>query len=215
MHFPLPLAPSTSYHPPVFRPRSLLFACLFGLVGLGTSFDASADEPPAVERVVLNRIIAVVDRDVITLVELKRRAEPFQKSLAGIAPDKRAAAEAQLHKDLIQQAIDERLIARDARALRVVIASTEIDAALDAIAKAKNVTREKLLQLAAEQGFPEALYREQLVKQLLVGKLIRIRMHEQLSKIDKDSEKSSKQIEMIEKAYLQGLRANVFIEVRS
>ena len=70
------------------------------------------------------------------------------------------------------------------------------------------------MQLVVEQGFTEAQYREQIVRQLLIGKLLRIRMSEQLSKVDKDSEKASKQIEKIEKAYLLGLRGNVFIEVR-
>lgn len=198
----------------MFRLRTLPLTCFLGLASLGFWADAFADEPPPVERVVVNRIVAVIDRDVVTLVELKRRAEPFQKRLADVPPDKRTAAEAQLHKDLIQEAIDERLIAREARALRITIASTEIEAALDAVAKARNLTREKLVELVATQGFSEAQYREQLVKQLLVGKLIRIRMRDQLSKVDKDPDKASKQIEKIEKAYLQGLRANIFIEVR-
>ncbi len=189
---------------------TLLAACVF----LGVTSRVVAEEPPFTERVVINRIVAVVDRDVITLVELKRRAEPFQKRLNDVPPDKRAAAETQLHRDLIQEAIDERLVSREARALRVTIASTEIDAAFENIAKAKGVTREKLVQLVVGQGFSEVQYREQLVRQLLIGKLLRIRMSEQLTKVDMDSDKASKQIEKIEKAYLLGLRGNVFVEVR-
>lgn len=187
------------------------FAVISSLVGAPP---ASAEVKPLVQREVVNRIVAVVDQDVITLVELKRRAEPFQSRLAGVPADKRAAAEAQLHRDLINEAIDERLIARDARVLRVSITTAEVDTTLDAIAKAKSVTREKLLALAVEQGFSEAQYREQLVRQLLIAKLIRIRMAEQLKNLDKDPDKSSKQIEKAEKQYLSGLRANVFIEVR-
>jgi hypothetical protein len=198
----------------VFRSRVLLQASLVALGFLGVSTRSAGEETPPVERVVVNRIVAVVDQDVVTLVELKRRAEPFRKRLADVQPDKRAAAEGQLHKDLIQEAIDERLIAREARALRVSIASTDIDAALDTIAKTKGVTREKLTQLVIEQGFSEAQYREQIVRQMLIGKLIRMRMSEQLRNVDKDPDKASKQIEKIEKTYLLGLRANVFIEVR-
>jgi peptidyl-prolyl cis-trans isomerase SurA len=198
----------------VFRspvlPCAFVVACGF----LGVSSRLYADETPPVQRIIVNRIVAVVDQDVITLVELNRRALPFQKRLADVPLDKRTAAETQLHKDLIQEAIDDRLIARDARALRVTVAPTEIETALDAIAKAKTLTRAELLRLAAEQGYSEAQYREQLVRQLLVGKLLRMRMSEQLKNVDTDSEKASRQIEKIEKAYLLGLRANVFIEVR-
>jgi hypothetical protein len=98
--------------------------------------------------------------------------------------------------------------------LFVSITTAEVDTTLDAIAKAKSVTREKLLALAVEQGFSEAQYREQLVRQLLIARLIRIRMAEQLKNLDKDLDKASKQIEKVEKQYLSGLRANVFIEVR-
>lgn len=213
-HFALPFAPSTAYFARVFCRRLLIPAGFAAFATFGVAVELHAEETPSAPRVVVNRIVAVVDQEVITLVELERRAEPFQKRLTAIPADKRAAAEAQLHRDLISEAIDERLIARDARSLRVSITTTEIDAALNAVAKAKSVSREKLLELVSEQGFSEAQYREQLVRQLLIGKLIRIRMAEQLKNLDKDPEKSSKQVEKAEKQYLSGLRANVFIEVR-
>jgi maltodextrin utilization protein YvdJ len=214
LRFVLPLAAFASYHACVFRTHILLPTTLVLCGFLGISSHVVAEETTPVERVVINRIMAVVDQDVITLVEVQRRVEPFQKRLASVAPDKREAAEVQLRRDIIQEAIDDRLIAREARALRVSIASTEIDAALDGISKAKDVTRERLMQLVSEHGFTEAQYREQLVRQLLIGKLLRIRMAEQLKNVDKDADKASKQIEKIEKAYLLGLRGNIFIEVR-
>jgi hypothetical protein len=200
----------------VLRSRFGLSAFIITLGFLSISSRSSAETPPVapVERVVVNRIVAVVDQDVITLVELQRRAKPFQKRLADVAPDKRAAAEKQLHHDLIQEAIEDRLIARDARAMRVSIGTDEINRALDTIAQSKNVPREKLLELVAGQGFSEAQYREQLVRQLLIAKLIRLKMAEEMKNVDKDPDKASKQIERIEKVYLLRLRTNVFTEVR-
>jgi parvulin-like peptidyl-prolyl isomerase len=214
VHFALPFGSTPAYFAPVLRSRLLFPASFVIISSLVGALPASAEVKPLVQREVVNRIVAVVDQDVITLVELKRRAEPFQSRLAGVPADKRAAAEAQLNRDLINEAIDERLIARDARVLFVSITTAEVDTTLDAIAKAKSVTREKLLALAVEQGFSEAQYREQLVRQLLIARLIRIRMAEQLKNLDKDLDKASKQIEKVEKQYLSGLRANVFIEVR-
>lgn len=216
LRFPLPSFVALSYHRRVSRLLVRLVAWAIPLGFLGASSLSLADPAPAaqVQRAVINRIVAIVDQEVITLVELRRRAEPFQKRLTEVPPDKRAAAEAQLHRDLIQEAIDERLIAREARALRISIDSEDINRTIDYIAKSKSVTREKLLQLVVEQGFSEAQYREQLVKQLLVAKLMRIKMAEQLKNVDKDPEKSAKQMEKLEKAYLQSLRANVFLEVR-
>lgn len=212
--FALPFGLFVAYFARVFCRNPLLPACFVAFLTFGVVPRSSAEETSASPRIVVNRIVAVVDQDVITLVELNRRAEPFRKRLVDVPADKRAAAEAQLQRDLINDAIDERLIARDARALRVSTTTVEIEATLDAVAKAKGVSREKLLMLVVEQGFTEVQYREQLVRQLLLGKLIRIRMAEQLKNLDKDPEKSSKQLERAEKQYLSGLRANVFIEVR-
>lgn len=194
------------------RPH-VLQALALALCFLGVSAPSAAEDPPS-ERVVVNRIVAVIDHDVVTLVELKRRAEPFKKRLADVPPDKRAAAEAQLHKDLVQTAIDERLIARDARALKVTISPAEIDSTIDKIAAAQGITRARVLELIVEHGFTQEQYREQIVRQLLVGKLMRIRMSDKFQSLDKDPEKASKQLEKMEKAYLSSLRANVYIEVR-
>ncbi|MBK9265349.1 MAG: SurA N-terminal domain-containing protein [Polyangiaceae bacterium] len=194
------------------RPH-VLQALALALCFLGVSAPSAAEDP-LVERVVVNRIVAVIDHDVVTLVELKRRAEPFKKRLAEVPPDKRAAAEAQLHKDLVQTAIDERLIARDARARKVTVSPAEIDSTIDKIAAAQGITRARVLEVIVEQGFTQEQYREQIVRQLLVGKLMRIRMSDKFQSLDKDPEKASKQLEKMEKSYLSSLRANVYVEVR-
>lgn len=198
--------------------RRIRFVFLIGacvLSTLGISAPSSAEEAKSPPRVVVNRIVAIVDEDVITLAELRRRALPALKRVAASVPaDKRAAAEAEVYKEWLQQLINERLVVREARALRVTIASTEIDATLDAIAKSANLTREKVLAEAVEQGYSEAQYREELVGQLLTKKIMVLKMRDDFAKLDKDPEKSSKQIDKIMAKFYQRLRANVFIEVR-
>jgi len=186
---------------------------MLALCVLGVSRRSVAEALP-IDRVVVNRVVAVIDRDVVTLVELKRRAKPFEKRLAQVPLDERAKAEAQLHKALVQTAIDERLIARQARALNVALDPSEVDAAIDDVAAAKKVTRAEVIAKVAEQGFTEEQYREEIVRQILVAKLMRLRMSEKFRELDKDPEKASKQLERIEKQYLASLRANVYIEVR-
>lgn len=198
--------------------RRIRFVFLIGacvLSTLGISAPLSAEEAKSPPRVVVNRIVAIVDEDVITLAELRRRALPALKRVAATVPaDKRAAAEAEVYKEWLQQLINERLVVREARALHVAIASTEIDATIDAIAKSVNLTRDKVLAEAVEQGYSEAQYREELVGQLLTKKIMVLKMRDDFTKLDKDPEKSSKQIDKIMAKFYQRLRANVFIEVR-
>jgi peptidyl-prolyl cis-trans isomerase SurA len=199
----------------VRRPRFLLAiaAGAFGMLHLSTP--SRAEEPQSTARVVVNRIVAIVDDDVITLAELRRRALPALKRLAAIVPpDKRTGEEAKIYKEWLQILINERLIVREARKLRMTIASTDVDATIDSIAKSMNTTREKVMAAAIEQGYSEAQYREEIVGQLLTKKIMLFRMRDEFSKLDKDPEKSSKQIDKIIDKFNQQMRANVFIEVR-
>ncbi len=182
---------------------------------LHLSTPSRAEEPQSTARVVVNRIVAIVDDDVITLAELRRRALPALKRLAAIVPpDKRTGEEAKIYKEWLQILINERLIVREARKLRMTIASTDVDATIDSIAKSMNTTREKVMAAAIEQGYSEAQYREEIVGQLLTKKIMLFRMRDEFSKLDKDPERSSKQIDKIIDKFNQQMRANVFIEVR-
>lgn len=179
------------------------------------STPSRAEEPQSAARVVVNRIVAIVDDDVITLAELRLRALPALKRLAASVPsDKRTGEEAKVYKEWLQILINERLIVREARKLRMTIASTDVDATIDAIAKSMNTTREKVMIAALEQGYTEAQYREEIVGQLLTKKIMLFRMRDDFSKLDKDPQKSSKQIDKIIVKFNQQMRANVFIEVR-
>ncbi|MDI1484196.1 SurA N-terminal domain-containing protein [Polyangium sp. y55x31] len=163
-----------------------------------------------VRRVVVDRIVAVVDREVITLVELRRRAAPLLRKLASVDEASRTMAETHMYRDLVNQMVEERLIARRARMSSIVVTASEIDAALDSLAQANHLSREALLVEVRAAGVSEADYRDDLRRQLLLFKCLRL--HLAGKKVS--GEMNDAQMQEASRAMMEEIKRDVFVEVR-
>jgi len=122
-------------------------------------------------RKVIDRVVAVVDDEIITLVELRERGKPMFVQLARLTDAERPIAEAQMYRDLVDKMIDERVVGRWAHEHFVKVEPSEIDAALELVAKQNNITRAELFKAAEAQRLGEAAYREELQRQILQQKV--------------------------------------------
>ncbi len=191
------------------RRLAFVFVLVFGAVLVGPPVTKSANAEP-VRRVVVNRIVAVVDREVITLVELRRRMAPFLLSLASLEEAKRSVAEAQAYRQLVDRLIEERLIARRARMASISVTESEIEAALDTIAQSNRLTREALLAEARATGLPESDYREEIRRQIVSHKLLRL----YLAGKNGGAGMTDTQMEEARRVMIEEIRREVHIEVR-
>ncbi len=199
------------------RVRWLTFATVTvaaSATSLGFTRTAVADAPVHVG--VIDRIVAVVDHDVILLSELRDRAKPFQKQLEAVPEGaQRAAAEAQMKHDLLGKMIDEIVVARDAERARLTVTPAEIDAALQTIATSQKLTIPQLFEAARGAGLDEAGYRAEIRRQLLEGRLLQNRVLWRIKGLSalSESERAAR-IEKERQQLLQELRSQVFIELR-
>src|SRR5438874_34190 len=79
----------------------------------------------------LDRVVAVVDKGVITLSEVRARARPHVRQMAeksGAKPDK--AAIESIQAEVLQQMINERLIATEVETHHIFVTKEEIDQGL-------------------------------------------------------------------------------------
>lgn len=131
-------------------------------------------EPPKEKPVVVERVVAVVGHEAIFSTELAARMKPITKQLEGRVPEgpQRAAATEQATRALLDQLIDERLIAAAADMAKISVSREEVDRALEAVASSQKLTLAELLRAASDQGLSEAEYRAELRRQLLEGKLL-------------------------------------------
>jgi peptidyl-prolyl cis-trans isomerase SurA len=193
---------------------------LLPLVLAVATWPASASaRPPARRAGIVERIVAVVDADIVLLSELEARARPFRAQIAKSIPDagpRRIAAEQQLLTDLLDKVVDEHLEAAEAKRLHVETTPQEVDAALGTLASSQKLTVPQLLAAAnADAGLSEPEYRAEIERQLLEGKLLFRRVHERVPSFATLSEQErAKRFEEERGKWLGELRAAAFVEKR-
>jgi peptidyl-prolyl cis-trans isomerase SurA len=113
-------------------------------------------------------VVAVVGTRVITLVELKARAEPFLRG-----PDRSAMLKAELYAALLDKMIDELLLETEGVRAGIVVTPEEVDTGIKAIAGLTMITSAEVIEGAERRGITEKAYREEIRRQVLEGKLMR------------------------------------------
>lgn len=125
---------------------------------------------------VLDRVVAAVDGRAILLSEVRRRAVPLviQEGIAALPADKRAAAEAELVKQLLARLIEERLIERDVDRLKITVSPEEIERRVTAMAKQNGMTVKDFVADASRRGLPERDLRDEVLRQIFDEKWVEI-----------------------------------------
>lgn len=127
----------------------------------------AAAKAPAVKRRVLDRVVAVVENEAITLVQLETRARPFLPQLERFKEEEREQALVELMRQMLDVVISEKLIALRAEELRLKASDEDVDRALATIAQQSKVSVKDILAEVKKQGFTEADYREEVRRSVL------------------------------------------------
>jgi peptidyl-prolyl cis-trans isomerase SurA len=154
---------------PFDRYRFLVLAALVGAI-LGTG--SLRAEPAAAELV--DRIVAVVNDDVILLSELEQATAPYLERLStmGYPPEKEAQMRYKVREDILAQLIDRQLTDQEVRRLGISVTPAEIDSAIERVKETNFLTDETLREAIAQQGYTMAQYRENVRNQILRTKLV-------------------------------------------
>lgn len=128
---------------------------------------------PALSGEIVDRVVAVVNDEIITLSELNAEAEPtFAKIREQVPPEKISLTISQARKEILSAMIDNKLVTQRAAKRKIEVTEEEIDAAIDNILQENNATREQFLNQLAAMGTTEENYRKTLKSQILRSKLI-------------------------------------------
>jgi len=115
----------------------------------------------------IDRVVAMVNADVILESELARRAAPLAP-----APGKPPPPGAR--KQALEQLIDEMLFSQEASRARITVADEDVNAALQQIKQQNKLDDAGLEKALAQQGFTLELYREDIRQQLLRLRVINL-----------------------------------------
>lgn len=126
----------------------------------------------------VDRVAAVVNRDIITLSEVNQRAAPELARLAGEKdPRRRADARAQMMKQALDVLIAEKLIEAEIRELGMTVSPSEVDEAMADVRKQNGMeTQEQFEELLQREGYTLKSYREFLGKQIARGRLMQMKV---------------------------------------
>lgn len=128
----------------------------------------------AQETEVVDRIVAVVNNDIVLLSELEEKMAPFAEKIrqAGYGPDKERQVLYKLRADVLDGLIDQKLTNQEVKKYGLSISEQQIDATLKQIKEANFYTDEELREGLRQQGLTLEEYRERIRDQLLRTELV-------------------------------------------
>lgn len=146
----------------LFR-KALLVFCLFG------AFGAQAQSRPANEPLPADRIVAVVNDEVITLHELRSRLDfavaQLQKQGTPLPPH------AELERQMLDRLVMDKVQLQHARDNGMRIDDSQLEQALQRIAANNNMSLSKFREALQKDGIPFAKFREDIREEMTIARL--------------------------------------------
>jgi peptidyl-prolyl cis-trans isomerase SurA len=132
----------------------------------------SAGAPPD-PWITVERVVAIVDDDLVLASELERRVTQARDALRQLKdPAERERRAATVERETLQTIVEEHLVAQAAARLGLTIEDTQIDAAVAQIRDANGLDDAGLARAVGERGRTIAEYRLELQRELLRFRLI-------------------------------------------
>lgn len=137
----------------------------------------------AAEARVVERIVAVVNDEIVLLSGLDERVKPLMPQLQRISdPTMRAQKLDELRRQALNMMIDEKIIAQQATKLKLDVSEHDLDRAIEDVMRRNKLTRQELEKALAEEGKSIAAYKRQILRpQLLRLRVLNVQVRGRVS----------------------------------
>ena len=127
---------------------------------------------------VVDRIVAAVNDDIITLFELNRLFEPYAEKVRalGYSIDKERKMLFKVREDMLSRLIDQKIKDQEIKRFNITISEKEIDQTIERIKEANFYTDEDLRAALANDGLTMEEYRKQINEEILRTKLVNLKI---------------------------------------
>lgn len=128
----------------------------------------------AESREVVDRVVAVVNDEVILMSELNEALNPFLNRLQEYqySQEEKEQLSYKLREDILNQLINERITDQQAKKAGIEITSREVDASVEQMKQANRLTDEQLRAALSQQGLTLEEFKEKIREQILRSKLV-------------------------------------------
>lgn len=121
----------------------------------------------------VDRVVAVVNDDVITMSEVNEEGKGFFQKIAEQAPaSELSAALGRAREEVLNGLIDKKLIAQEAVKQKVTVSDAELEAAFQQMIASNNMSPDQFREQLETMGMTEGVYRDNLRNQILQSKLL-------------------------------------------
>jgi len=129
---------------------------------------------PAMGSQLVDRIVAVVGDDIITLVEMNSSYKPYVERIQslGYPEDKKREMLFKVWEDMLNQHVDKMLTDMEIRKYNIEVSDEEIQKTIERIKEANFFTEEEFREELAKDGLTFEGYQESLKDQMLRTKLV-------------------------------------------
>lgn len=143
------------------------------------------------ERVVVDRIAAVIESDIITMRELEAKAEPFMAKLSDVPEADRETRRREILREVLDIEIDDRIVKAEIERSkdRLGVTEKEIDKAIDEVLRMNNLTEDQLQAALYTQGITWSEYRDRLRTQIERARLIQFQVQGKVQLKDSDAKR--------------------------
>ena len=142
---------------------------------------------PAPPHRVLDRVAALVNGEVVTLLELQERAGPELRRIeAQPSSPARERDRARVLKEAFDGAVSERLFQSQVAALGVEITDGEIDSVIQDVKRRNGLDDERLDEALRSQGLDRASYRKAVKRDLESMRLVQLKIRNKVKVTDED-----------------------------
>ncbi|MDY6824826.1 MAG: SurA N-terminal domain-containing protein [Thermodesulfobacteriota bacterium] len=131
----------------------------------------SEDNPDAE---MVDRIVAVVNDEIILLSELEKTLTPYREAIAerDLPPETEKKLLYKTREDILKQLIDRELTRQQAEKLGITVDKAQVDSTLEKMKQSMQTTEEQLREMLAREGYTLAEYRQHIRDQLLRDRLV-------------------------------------------
>ena len=122
---------------------------------------------------VLDRVVAVVNQEIITLSEVDKVISSVRQELRGGDPMEEREKVYQARRQVLDRLIEERLLNYEAQKFGVKVTGREVESAIEDIKHQNHATQEDLEKALAKEGMTFEAYKKHMEQMLMRAKLIR------------------------------------------
>jgi peptidyl-prolyl cis-trans isomerase SurA len=131
-------------------------------------------EAAAAEAAVVDRIVAVVNEDIVTQYDIETLLRPTMQSLKsqGLSPERERQALSRLREEVLDNLINTKLTEQEVKRYKIAVTDEEVENHIRQVKQRRSLTDENLKAGLAQEGLTLEEYRKEVKLQIQRSKLV-------------------------------------------